>query len=121
MLSASDRYLRSPCKGGAFPVSASPPGRTLQPEVSGAVMEVTKWLKPSVFAASEDSSRGLLRRTNLGFLGGAGNRPDLRLSRLERPFALVGILHAERAISVCYEGTGQPKYLFGAPWAICAY
>ncbi len=25
-----------------------PPGETLQPEATGAVMEVTKWLKPSV-------------------------------------------------------------------------
>jgi len=24
-----------------------PPGETLQPEATGAVMEVTKWLKPS--------------------------------------------------------------------------
>ena len=31
-----------------FPVGASPTRRPLQPEASGAVMEVTKWLKPSV-------------------------------------------------------------------------
>ena len=31
-----------------FPVGASPTRRTLQPEATGAVMEVTKWLKPSV-------------------------------------------------------------------------
>ena len=30
------------------PVGASPTRRTLQPEATGAVMEVTKWLKPSV-------------------------------------------------------------------------
>src|SRR5207253_1757657 len=30
-----------------FPVGASPTRRTLQPEATGAVMEVTKWLKPS--------------------------------------------------------------------------
>jgi hypothetical protein len=31
-----------------FPVGASPTRRSLQPEATGAVMEVTKWLKPSV-------------------------------------------------------------------------
>jgi hypothetical protein len=31
-----------------FPVGESPTRRTLQPEATGAVMEVTKWLKPSV-------------------------------------------------------------------------
>jgi hypothetical protein len=30
-----------------FPVGASPTRRTLQPEATGAVMEATKWLKPS--------------------------------------------------------------------------
>jgi hypothetical protein len=31
-----------------FPVGASPTRRPLQPEAIGAVMEVTKWLKPSI-------------------------------------------------------------------------
>src|SRR5262245_31140632 len=31
-----------------FPVGASPTRQTLQPEAIGAVMEVTKWLKPSI-------------------------------------------------------------------------
>src|SRR5712671_760107 len=31
-----------------FPVGASPTRQTLQPEATGAVMEVTKWLKPLV-------------------------------------------------------------------------
>src|SRR5215204_1638739 len=30
-----------------FPVGARPTRRPLQPEATGAVMEVTKWLKPS--------------------------------------------------------------------------
>ena len=30
-----------------FSVGANPTRRTLQPEATGAVMEVTKWLKPS--------------------------------------------------------------------------
>ena len=35
-------------KGGAFEWVQVPPGETLQPEATGAVMEVTKWLEPSV-------------------------------------------------------------------------
>jgi hypothetical protein len=31
-----------------FPVGANPARRPLQPEGTGGVMEVTKWLKPSV-------------------------------------------------------------------------
>ena len=32
----------------AFPVGANPTRQSLQPEAIGAVMEVTKWLKPSI-------------------------------------------------------------------------
>jgi hypothetical protein len=39
---------RAPCKGGAFQWVQIPPGDSLQPEAIGAVMEVTKWLKPSI-------------------------------------------------------------------------
>ena len=40
---------RAPCKGGAFPVGANPTRQlSLQPEATGAAMEATKWLKPSV-------------------------------------------------------------------------
>ena len=35
-------------KGGAFQWVKGSPGDSLQPEATGAVMEVTKWLKPSV-------------------------------------------------------------------------
>src|ERR1700756_1228219 len=35
-------------KGGAFQWVQAPPGDSLQPEAIGAVMEVTKWLKPSI-------------------------------------------------------------------------
>jgi hypothetical protein len=41
------RIRRAPCKGGAFQWVQAPPGDSLQPEAIGAVMEVTKWLKPS--------------------------------------------------------------------------
>jgi hypothetical protein len=35
-------------KGGVFQWVKGPPGNSLQPEATGAVMEATKWLKPSV-------------------------------------------------------------------------
>ena len=41
-------FWRAPCKGGAFPVGVSPTRQPLQPEATGAAMEATKWLKPSV-------------------------------------------------------------------------
>src|ERR1700733_6851553 len=47
-LSRNDRYLRAPWEGGAFQRVQAPSGQPLQPEATGAVKEVTKWLKPSV-------------------------------------------------------------------------
>ena len=38
----------APCQGGAFQWVQVPPGDSLQSEAIGAVMEVTKWLKPSM-------------------------------------------------------------------------
>ena len=37
----------APCKGDVFQWVQGPPGNSLQPEAAGAVMEATKWLKPS--------------------------------------------------------------------------
>jgi len=45
-VSAKDRNPRAPWQGGAFPVGARPTRRSLQPEATGAGMEVTKCLKP---------------------------------------------------------------------------
>jgi hypothetical protein len=36
-----------------FPVGANPTRQPLQPEATGATMEVTKWLKPSVKRATK--------------------------------------------------------------------
>ena len=43
------RCLRLACavKRRRFPVGANPARQPLQPEATGAAMEVTKWLKPS--------------------------------------------------------------------------
>src|ERR1700733_7668561 len=48
-LSGNDRNLRAPWEGGAFQRVQAPSGQPLQPEATGAVMEVTKCLKPSVW------------------------------------------------------------------------
>jgi hypothetical protein len=42
------RYRVCAVKRRRFPVGASPTRQPLQPEATGAVMEVTKWLKPLV-------------------------------------------------------------------------
>jgi transposase len=45
----NDFFWRAPWKGGVFPVGERPTRQfLLQPEAIGAVMEVTKWLKPPV-------------------------------------------------------------------------
>src|SRR5437762_11662333 len=76
-----------------FPVGASPTRQPLQPEATGAVMEVTKWLKPSVkrvtkygdsasvqavtrVNAEQASKRSMRRPTRLPYRG--------RLTRLRR-------------------------------------
>jgi hypothetical protein len=46
------RFRGAPWKGGAFQWVRVPPGRMLQPEATGAAVEVTKQLKPSVTNAS---------------------------------------------------------------------
>jgi hypothetical protein len=43
-----DRIRVCAVKGGVFQWVKGPPGNSLQPEATGAVMEATKWLKPSV-------------------------------------------------------------------------
>jgi len=43
---ANGEFVRAPCQGGAFQWVRIPPGKMLQPEATGAGMEVTKCLKP---------------------------------------------------------------------------
>jgi len=53
-------FWRAPWKGDVFQwVQAHP--ATAQPEAIGAVMEVTKWLKPSIIV-SQIGDRGVCRR-----------------------------------------------------------
>src|SRR6201982_268200 len=50
-------FRRGPEQGGAFQWVQDPPGDSLLPEAIGAVMEVTKWLKPSNSGHDLASSR----------------------------------------------------------------
>jgi hypothetical protein len=47
LLRCMSPFLACAVKRRRFPVGASPTRQSLQPEATGAVMEVTKWLKPS--------------------------------------------------------------------------
>jgi hypothetical protein len=48
-----------------FPVGASPTRQPLQPEAIGAVMEVTKWLKPSISVSRIGDSASVQAATRL--------------------------------------------------------
>src|SRR5450631_1631622 len=121
---ATASHLDSTCavERRRFPVGASPTRQPLQPEAIGAVMEVTKWLKPSISVsrigdsasvqaatrvnAEQASKRTMCRPTRLPYRG--------RLTRLDemseviRPNATPGYwrqhVHKESA-----RNTGSPK------------
>src|SRR5712672_396717 len=83
--STQSRLLACAVERRRFPVGASPTRQTLQPEATGAAMEVTKWLKPSDSAsrigdgasvqavtrvnAEQASKRTMRRPTRLPFRG----------------------------------------------------
>src|ERR1700716_3572435 len=48
-----------------FPVGASPTRQPLQPEAIGAVMEVTKWLKPSISVSQIGDSASVQAATRV--------------------------------------------------------
>src|SRR6202790_3505394 len=61
---------RCPLLAGAvprrrFPVGASPTRQSLQPEAIGAVMEVTKWLKPSISVSRIGNSASVQAATRV--------------------------------------------------------
>src|SRR3982074_738017 len=55
----------APCKGGAFQWVQIPSGNRLQPEAIGAVMEVTKWLKPSISVSQIGDSASVQAATRV--------------------------------------------------------
>src|SRR5450759_715413 len=105
-----------------FPVGASPTRQPLQPEAIGAVMEVTKWLKPSISVsrigdsasvqaatrvnAEQASKRTMCRPTRLPYRGRLIRLDEL--SEVIRPTATPGYwrqhVHKESA-----RNTGSPK------------
>ena len=92
----SQRQLRrAPCKGGAFQWVKAPPGETLQPEATGAVMEVTKWLKPSDKRTANRAAQALrlaaaVLRSSQSSLGAYFRR---LCARLDRPKAITATAH----------------------------
>ena len=87
-----------------FPVGASPTRQPLQPEAIGAVMEVTKWLKPSISVSriggsasvqaatrvnAEQASKRTMRRPTRQTFRGRLLRPD-EMSEVIRPDAAPG-------------------------------
>src|ERR1700716_841599 len=64
-----------------FPVGASPTRRSLQPEAIGAVMEVTKWLKPSISVSRIGDSASVQAATRVN-VEQASKRTMCRPTRL---------------------------------------
>src|SRR5260370_12761226 len=65
-----------------FPVGASPTRQPLQPEAIGAVMEVTKWLKPSISVSRIGDSASVQAATR-GNVEQASKRTMCRPTRLQ--------------------------------------
>ena len=59
-------------KARAFQWVQAPPGDSLQPEAIGAVMEVTKWLKPSINVSRIGDSASVQAATRAVAVGAAG-------------------------------------------------
>src|SRR3981189_2759538 len=64
-----------------FPVGANPTRQSLQPEAIGAVMEVTKWLKPSISVSRIGDSASVQAATRVN-AGQASKRTMCRPTRL---------------------------------------
>src|SRR5216683_689023 len=64
-----------------FPVGASPTRQSLQPEAIGAVMEVTKWLKPSISVSRIGDSASVQAATRVN-VEQASKRTMCRPTRL---------------------------------------
>src|SRR3982074_1759885 len=55
----------APCKGGAFQWVQIPSGNRLQPEANRSVMEVNKWLKPSISVSQIGDSASVQAATRV--------------------------------------------------------
>jgi hypothetical protein len=83
MLFAAVRWSQMACavKRRRFPVGARPTRQPLQPEATGAVMEVTKWLKPSDSVSRIGGSASVQAATRVN-AEQASKRPMCRPTRL---------------------------------------
>jgi hypothetical protein len=75
------RFWRAPCKGGAFQWVQAPTRQPLRPEAIGAVMEVTKWLKPSISVSRIGDSASVQAATRVN-VEQASKRKMCRPTRL---------------------------------------
>ncbi len=97
-------------KGGAFQW-VEPPRQTLQPEATGAVMEVTKWLKPLVSVSRIGDSASVQAVTRVNAEQSSKERPR-RLTRQPFRGRLIRLGEAERrdAQSLLRRGSGDSMY-----------
>ena len=97
-------------KAAFFPVGASPTRRTLPPEAAGAVMEVTKWLKPSESVSRIGDSASVQAATRVN-AEQASKRTMCRPTR--RPFRgrliCLGEMSEEYAQAL-HRGSGSSMY-----------
>src|SRR6202035_2036800 len=101
-----------------FPVGASPTRQPLQPEAIGAVMEVTKWLKPSISVSRIGDSASVQAATRVN-VEQASKRKMCRPIRLpyrgrlkqlgELSEAYAQLLHRGHVHKESVRNTGSPK------------
>src|SRR6202035_5575654 len=81
-----------------FPVGVSPTRQPLQPEATGAAMEVTKWLKPSVSVSRLGDSASVQAVTRVNAVQ-ASKRTMRRPTRQPFRGRLIRLGEAERRVS----------------------
>src|SRR3982074_863560 len=93
-----------------FPVGASPTRQPLQPEAIGAVMEVTKWLKPSISVSRIGGSASVQAATRMN-VEKAAKRTMCRPTRLpyRRRLKWLGELSEDYA-PLLHRGIGGGMY-----------
>src|SRR6202166_319216 len=86
-----------------FPVGASPTRQPLQPEAIGAVMEVTKWLKPSISVSRIGDSASVQAATRVN-VEKASKRKMCRPTRLPYRGRLKQLVELSESTASCYTG-----------------
>ena len=78
MLRCMSRLVACAVKRRRFPVGARPTRQPLQPEATGAVMEVTKWLMEGLEGVDLHSPSPLLRGLSFWVVAGCSDQPVAR-------------------------------------------